>query len=290
MMKRYITQAKEELEQIVDFLLLNGNLSPNKGLINGEMGVAIFFFHYWKFTQNELFYDYAFALLEDIQDQIHLESPTDYENGLLGIGVGLNYLVKNRLIKVENNCFEDLDNLMNKLLYSKYRHTYTLYNGLIGDGYYWLFRYYNSNESYQIIANLNYILKKIDEETINITLNELFDVRIFLSKLYAILEFRNKVVDILYNQRFRRIDDIVNNSFLYGENDILMKEMVRQMKEDVFLKHKTFIDWNSYYSRYANNSKCVKLSSNLGLLGYTGEAFLRLSLLENSITDWVKIM
>ena len=75
-----------------------------------------------------------------------------------------------------------------------------------------------------------------------------------------------------------------------GENDILMKEMVRQMKEDVFLKHKTFIDWNSYYSRYANNSKCVKLSSNLGLLGYTGEAFLRLSLLENSITDWVKIM
>ena len=46
MMKRYITQAKEELEQIVDFLLLNGNLSPNKGLINGEMGHERFtFFH-----------------------------------------------------------------------------------------------------------------------------------------------------------------------------------------------------------------------------------------------------
>ena len=91
--KRDETKIEQDLRQIADMLLLNGTLVSCPGLLNGKIGIAVFFFHYAQHTRNELFEDYAVDLIGLIHEQIHANSPSDYETGLAGIGIA---------IKVEN--------------------------------------------------------------------------------------------------------------------------------------------------------------------------------------------
>ena len=64
------TKMKHDMQQIADMLLLNGTLTECPGLVHGKMGVAVFFFHYAKYTGNELFADYAMDLIGETLNQI----------------------------------------------------------------------------------------------------------------------------------------------------------------------------------------------------------------------------
>ena len=59
------------------------------------MGIAIFFFHYAQYTNNMLFADYAMDLIDQILNQLHVNSPANYKKGIAGIGVGLDYMIIN---------------------------------------------------------------------------------------------------------------------------------------------------------------------------------------------------
>ena len=48
-----------ELTKIADWLLLNGTLTKCPGLLHGKLGIAIFFFHYARYTGKTLFEEYA---------------------------------------------------------------------------------------------------------------------------------------------------------------------------------------------------------------------------------------
>jgi len=82
---------KHDLEQIADMLLINGTLTECPGLIHGKMGIAVFFFYYAKYTDDMLFADYAMNLIGETLNQIHVNSSADYEKGIAGIGVGIDF-------------------------------------------------------------------------------------------------------------------------------------------------------------------------------------------------------
>ena len=88
------TTIEKQISHIVGTLLLNGTLTESPGLVHGKMGIAIFFFHYAQYTKNMLFADYALDLIGEIQNQIHVNSPADYEKGIAGIGIGIDYLIR----------------------------------------------------------------------------------------------------------------------------------------------------------------------------------------------------
>ena len=90
-----------ELTKIADWLLLNGTLTKCPGLLHGKLGIAIFFFHYARYTGKTLFEEYAWDLIMAIQEQLHVNYRPDYEKGIAGIGVGINYLSYNNLIEIE---------------------------------------------------------------------------------------------------------------------------------------------------------------------------------------------
>ena len=101
-----------ELTKIADWLLLNGTLTKCPGLLHGKLGIAIFFFHYARYTGKTLFEEYACDLIMAIQEQLHVNYRPDYEKGIAGIGVGINYLSYNNLIEIEEDLFEDFDKRM----------------------------------------------------------------------------------------------------------------------------------------------------------------------------------
>ena len=118
-MKKNEPLSKFYLQQIADTLMINGGFLSNTGLYTGEMGLALFFFHYANYSENEAYWDYAFRLLGKVQGRIYEETPIDYKQGITGIGSAFEYLVQEGYIKANTDvileAFDDrifnIDNL-----------------------------------------------------------------------------------------------------------------------------------------------------------------------------------
>lgn len=98
------------LQRIANVLLLNASFIDNLGLLNGKMGIAIFFYHYARYTGNKVFENYAGELIDEIYEGINTNTPVDFASGLTGIGWGIEYLVKNNFIQANTDeALEDID-------------------------------------------------------------------------------------------------------------------------------------------------------------------------------------
>lgn len=102
---------KEEiLRRIARYLMLHTSHQSNLGLLNGKMGVAIFFFHYAEYTAKKLHKDFADELINEIYKEIHVNYVCDFKDGLAGIAWGVEYLVHNRFVEGDTNeILVDLD-------------------------------------------------------------------------------------------------------------------------------------------------------------------------------------
>lgn len=103
-----MAQFKPMLERISNNLIINASCLEDIGLYNGKMGIVIFFFHYAQYTGNSIYEDFAGDLLDEIYEDISVETPIALSNGLCGIGWGIIYLYQHRFIAgdVEEALFE----------------------------------------------------------------------------------------------------------------------------------------------------------------------------------------
>jgi hypothetical protein len=97
-----IKQQKEELlQRIARYLILHGSFCNNAGLLTGKTGVAIFFYHYARYTGKRIYNDFADELIDEIVKEINLEFLLNFKSGLCGIGWGITYLIQNNFVKVD---------------------------------------------------------------------------------------------------------------------------------------------------------------------------------------------
>jgi len=128
------------LQRIANFLLLNSSFIDNLGLLNGKMGIAIFFYHYSRYCGNKIYQDYAGELIDEIYEEINNGTPVNFANGLTGIGWGIEFLVKNKFV------YSDTDEALSEIDNAVYRNS--LYrpfllesgNDLFGYGLYYIAR------------------------------------------------------------------------------------------------------------------------------------------------------
>lgn len=145
------------LNRIANVLLINASFIDNLGILNGKMGIAIFFYHYSRYTGNKIHEDYAGELIDEIYEEINTNTPVDFANGLTGIGWGIEYLVKNKFAHADTD--EALANF-DSTIYRNSLYTPFLLNNdtdLFGFGLYYIARlreHGNDND------NLNTLLKK----------------------------------------------------------------------------------------------------------------------------------
>lgn len=103
------------LRRIADVLLLNGSFTDNPGLLNGMMGIAIFMYHYARKTGREVYGNYADELIDEIYEAINTQTPVDFENGLAGIGWGIEYLVRNGFVQADTDeALAEIDNTISR--------------------------------------------------------------------------------------------------------------------------------------------------------------------------------
>jgi len=164
-------------QRIINVLLLNASFIDNLGLMNGKMGIAIFFFHLSRETKNQIYENYAGELIDEIYDEITVDTPLDFENGLAGIGWGIEYLVQNGFLEADTD--EVLEDFDNRLIQHFVYNTPTdigLLRGISGLGAYFLKRIQNPNsndENIKTLVNKELFIKIIDELDRKLTNDEI---------------------------------------------------------------------------------------------------------------------
>jgi len=200
---------EQRLRTIAEMLVINGSLLENSGLWYGKMGVATFFFHYARYTGNELFEDFAVEIIQAIQADIHKDSVTDYDRGLAGIGAGIEYLAQNGFLAIDTNeVLADFDRRIRHDSMYWQQENNNLANGLCSLGQYLLYRLNSlsagTNELCLLInrESMVHVVNLLENDK-NLLPDDLPDILSFLCRLY-ILDICNPKID-------RCIDKILND-------------------------------------------------------------------------------
>jgi hypothetical protein len=250
------------------------------------MGITVFFFHYARYTGNPLFMDYAMDVIGVMMNQIHAGSPADYEKGIAGIGVGIDYLIRNDFLDTEDDIFEDFDaRMFRAVMYDPWQ-DFTLYDGLTGFGRYWISRLQQQPSSVQAQECLRCITERIEEKLPDIPQDEQTDIYCFLHDLREIPvfdistrlleQYRKPPMDI--NRHFPRLgDSTVGNTVRMYQRERYFNECM-QDEIDSALKEIPMLDRE-------------KAPTSAGLLdGYAGEGLLRLTALDLTNVSWMSLL
>ncbi len=126
----------EILLRISQFLMLQSSFSNNLGLLNGKMGIVLFFYHYAKYSGKKIYSDFAGELINEIYQEIHYDFPINFQDGLCGIAWGIEYIIQNRFVDIEpSNILEDIDIKIMEWDIRKI-YDYSLETGVLGVAYY----------------------------------------------------------------------------------------------------------------------------------------------------------
>lgn len=290
MQENYSAKIEKDLKQIADMLLLNGTLTESSGLVHGKMGIAVFFFHYAQFTGNLLFADYAMDLIGGMLDQIHVNSPADYEKGLAGIGIGIDYLIRNNFLNVEDDICEDFDGRMVRAVkYDPYP-DFSQYGGLTGYGRYWMTRLHYQSSSMLAQECLLHVVEQIEVQLGNITNIEQTDVFCFMYDLQRISGF-DRCIGILEQclriWNLQTLEVIPRLSYL---GNSVVSDVVRIYQHNRYFNDKLQGSIDQAF-RQIPDLDMGKAPAGTGILdGYAGEGLLRLTALDQTIMSWMNLL
>ncbi len=141
----------------------------NHGLLHGDSGIVLFLYHLSRATKNTETEEMADNLLDKIFAGISTTAPADFENGLAGIGWGIEYLVQNGFAEGNtDDILEEVDTRVYKSICDDNQPTLELTNGLIGYLVYLNARLKNTNNPESMAQRINrelliHTVNKIDE-------------------------------------------------------------------------------------------------------------------------------
>ena len=280
----------KDLGQVAEMLLLNGTLTECPGLVHGKMGITVFFFYHARHDGNELFAEYAMDLIGEMLNQIHVNSPADYEKGLAGIGVGIDHLIRNEFLKVEEDVCEDFDQRMFRAVMYDPWQDFSQYNGLTGYGRYWMTRLSFPSPSILARKCLLRIIALIEEQLPDISIEEQTDVYCFLHDLQHISGYEKCIGLLNQCREVWNLQSAVEERNFPRLGDSTVGNIVRMHQRSRYFNV-------NLQGEIENTLKQIqvldmeKAPVSAGLLnGYAGEGMLRLIALNRMNISWINLL
>ena len=208
-----MNDSQELLVRIARYSILHGSFTNNLGLLNGKMGIALFFYHYARYTEKKIYDDFAGELIDEIYKEIYVDSSLNFENGLCGIAWGIEYLIRNRFAEANSNeILEDLDKRIIEWDVRRIR-DYSLETGLKGIASYVVSRRENRNRENPFLTR-----EYMNDLIISLKTNKSIDSQssILIQQLQKILD--NKEIPSPYNP----VSEIIGK--IKYKKDTLFKE------------------------------------------------------------------
>lgn len=198
----------KELEAYTKELCSDVKQEEKLGLWNGQMGIAVFLYHYSRITQNKEYDIIAGDILDTIYEKIDYTIPYDYYSGMAGIGAGIEYLIQNNFLEGDaDEVLHEFDRFLYAIISSRNCNSVSIRDGICGLGYYFYLRLkprHLDQDNLRMLKNKLQIVYIIDwlEYFINRTTlsnQEIYDIYLLLLKLYSldIINFKvNKMINI----------------------------------------------------------------------------------------------
>jgi len=156
--------------QITQAIKQNGLTGVNHGLMHGNTGLCIYFYLLARKTSNRDYEKYADELLDKAFANLSTSAPADFENGLAGIGWGIEYLQQNAFVEGNTDeILEEVDNKVFKVLNEDYHNSFELGNGLSGYLFYLINRLKTKTEPFSMPQRIN-------SELLVLTINKIDDL------------------------------------------------------------------------------------------------------------------
>lgn len=195
------------IEDIKRHLMLHGSFTKDIGLLDGKMGIVIFFFNYSRFTNNTLYSDFAYDLIDEIYNDLSSDYSINFDNGLCGIGWGIEYLIANQFVNTDSSdILEDFDDIIMQRDIRKINDS-SIETGVKGIAYYFVARYACKRQTkipteylYELIHSLTEIP---DKESLSLQswLHEIIRCqKSEIPNLSFILKFAGSIPDALLSQ------------------------------------------------------------------------------------------
>lgn len=87
------------LQKIANILTLNVDNISDVGLLNGQMGIVIFYYNYSRISQNKLYSDIADELFDSVYKKVNSLKDVSFDKGVIGIAWGIRYLIRNKFVE-----------------------------------------------------------------------------------------------------------------------------------------------------------------------------------------------
>ena len=130
-------------EQLTHYLLLNAALMPDMGILNGRMKAVLHLLELSRKEKISFYEDFAIELLDEILDAVNDDFPVCFGHGLCGIGWGVEYIVKRRLLAVDEDICAPYDRMVARYVSREHYDGAGVYAGLTGVLLYFLSRIEN---------------------------------------------------------------------------------------------------------------------------------------------------
>jgi len=98
------------IEKVIQHLIIYSASLDNIDLMNGKMGIALFFYHLHTVTKNNNHLIFANALIEEIISKLNYKIPRTFFDGLVGISWGFDHIIRNKFVDFEDeDILSDID-------------------------------------------------------------------------------------------------------------------------------------------------------------------------------------
>lgn len=177
----------EMLFRIAKLLMLHSSYGANLGLMNGKMGIALFFYHLSRYTGRKIYDDFAGDLIDEIYAEIHNHYPSNFKDGLCGIAWGIEYLIQNHFVEADSNeILYDIDRMIFEWDVRKIS-DYTLDSGLEGIAHYVIARCTGKSIKNivipkEYISELSSALEKAEKNEISVILKTILNGEFSIAK------------------------------------------------------------------------------------------------------------
>jgi len=277
---------QQRIENFNNFVMEQDIEKIPMGLFCGKTGLCIYFYHQASSTKEIKYKRFANKLLNSIFTQISSKSLINLEDGLIGISLGLNYLVEKRFQTGDiNNILSELDDKIYKTAYFELLNSYSssteTKNSAFEVALYFCIRLQNSKldknnrflfESI-VIKAVNYIENTSNNsdiffEPLGYSLNEYFPANyLYLLTLMHKLGFYNykvnKIIDEIYPKLARTYPLLQSNRIqLAAVLEYLNAELHRKCIDDYIARLNQDIDYNQMIT-YEFRNKNLLLANGL---------------------------
>lgn len=106
---------KARLQNIANILMLSVHNIDSPAILEGKMGIVIFFYNYARYSKNNIYSEIADELLDSILENVNKLPDLSFDQGTMGIAWCVRYLVKNGFIEGNpDEILSDVDALLLK--------------------------------------------------------------------------------------------------------------------------------------------------------------------------------